>query len=566
MVTPVITAATARPIETSEATGPEVTAEPHQRASRVWGIALFVSLTALYFAVGVILVLRFNVFDTDAASRVANAGFTFMSRYPHLSAIGFVWNPLPTLVEIPFVWLSQWWPPLKTHALAGAAQSALFMAGATVMLRAIAIDRGVGNGWRRLAVTGFALHPIIIIFGQSGMSEAAEIFCLLWAIRYLLLWMDRGLITDLTWAAIAFGVGYLARYELVVAASGAALFVGLVTFFRTQNGQRLTSAALMVLVTILPIAVAFVVWALLGWVLADELFAQLSSRYGNAAQVASWVERQGGVRPPTSQWPVISGRLFAMQPLVVLAAGLAVLIVFLRKRYEMLIPLAIIGPILVFAVYGQRAPTTFGFFRFYITAIPLVACIALVCWRRTTSAEQTGRGSQLAGAILISASIVLATPVTTAAMLTPRIGDIQQFALNSVFFPDRFNTAQTWYRRINVNGRQAAKFFDDQRLQAGAVLMDTANSWGIWLASDNPKQFVITSDYDFTQALNRPSEAGVKYILISSPNHYNADALNIRYPTLWETGAGLGKPVFSVSGADGIEAFRIYEVVKPPSE
>ena len=535
------------------------------QVSRWWGVTLFVSLTGLYFTVGVVLMLRYNLFDTDAASRVANAGFTFMSRDPHLSAIGFVWNPLPAVVEIPFVWLSQWWPPLKTHTLAGAAQSSLFMAGAVVMLRSIAMDRGMGAGWRRLIVAGFALHPVIIIFGQSGMSEAAEIFCLLWAIRYLLLWMETALITDLAWAAVALGVGYLARYELVVAACGAALLVGVVTVSRTQNGHRLTTAALVVLILLLPITVAFVVWALSGWVLADELFAQLSSRYGNAAQVSSWVERQGGVRPPTSPWPVVAGRLFAMQPMVLLATGIAIYLSLSRKRYELLVPLAVIGPIRIFAVYGQRAPTTFGFFRFYITAIPLVACIAVVCWRRAATPPKPDRAARLVGGFLVCTSVLVAIPVTSVAMLDRRIGDIQlQFGLNSLIFPERFTTADTWYRRINVNGRQAAKFFDDQHLPPGSVLMDTANSWGIWLASNNPKQFVITSDYDFIEALNRPWDKGIKYVVISSPNHYNADALNVRYPSLWETGAGIGRPALSVSGADGVEAYRIYEMIEPP--
>ncbi len=548
-----------------------ITASDQNRVSRWWGVALFASLAGVYFTIATVLVLKYSLIETDAASRVANAGFAIASRYPHLSAIGFVWNPLPSVVEIPFVWLSQWWPPLKTEALAAAAQSSLFMAGAVVMLRAIAMDRGVSRGWRRLAVAAFALHPVIVIYGQSGMSEAAEIFCLLWAIRYLLLWLENGLIIDLAWAAVALGVGYLARYEFVVAACGAAAFVGAVTLVRTPPGRRLTSAALTVLITVLPVTVAFVIWALSGWVLADELFAQLSSRYGNAAQVATWVERQGGVRPSWSAWPVIAARLFSMQPLVVLAAGIAVSISLLRKRYDLLVPLAVIAPILIFAVYGQRTPTTFGFSRFYITAIPLVACIALLCWRRNHAAPgpdgRRSRTPQLIGAALITATVLISIPVSAMATLDSRIGDQQiQFGIGSVLFPDRFDTADIWFRRIYANESQAANFFDDQRLPAGAVLMDTANSWGIWLTSNNPKQFVITSDYDFTEALNSPWEHGVKYIVISSPNHYNADALNIRYPTLWETGAGIARPVMSVSGADGVEAYRVFEIFEPPGD
>src|SRR5688572_23128027 len=77
------------------------------------GAVLFWLLSMGYFVVGAVLMLRYNIFEPDAPNRVANAGFALHSRDPHLSAIGFVWNPLPSLVELPLVWLSQWWPILK---------------------------------------------------------------------------------------------------------------------------------------------------------------------------------------------------------------------------------------------------------------------------------------------------------------------------------------------------------------------------------------------------------------------------------------------------------------------
>lgn len=557
-----------RPFGTVQADGHEAAdADPDEesspRTSRWWGVALFASTATFYFGVGALLILRYNVFDPDAPSRVANAGLTFMSRYPHLSAIGFVWNPMPSLVEIPFVWLSQWWPPLRTRALAGTVQSALFMAGAVVMLRVIATDRGMGSGWRRLAIAGFALHPVIIVYAQSGLSEAAEIFSLLWAVRYLLRWMDSRLPKDLTWAGIALAVGYLSRYEIVVATAGAVALVGVIVIFRSPAGQRLTSTAIPVMVLVLPIAATFVVWAIIGWVLAGELFAQLSSRYGNAAQVANWVEANGNVRPAFAAWPVIAGRLLGTQPLVLVAAGIAVAIGVFRKRYDLLVPVVTMGPILAFAAYGQHAPTTFGFVRFYITAIPLVTCIAILCWIPSDDSNAFAGARRIGMALC--ASIFLTMPITAVAMRDPSIGDTQiQLGVTSVLFPDKTHSHDSWYRRLNINESETAKFLDDQHLEPGTVLMDTANTWGIWLRSNNPKQFVLTSDYDFTVKLNRPWNLGVKYIVVTAPDNYNADAVAIRYPKIWETGAGIGIPVLSVADAKGYDAYRIFQVVKPP--
>ena len=87
-----------------ERVAPQVTVEaPRRRRS---GTLLFSALAMLYFAIGYLLVMRYNLFDPDATSRVANADYVISSRDPHLSAIGFVWNPLPSLVE------GKYWPPV----------------------------------------------------------------------------------------------------------------------------------------------------------------------------------------------------------------------------------------------------------------------------------------------------------------------------------------------------------------------------------------------------------------------------------------------------------------------
>lgn len=551
----------------SVAGDPAPAAEPR----RAWGIGLFVALSILYFAVGAVLVLQFNMFDPDAPSRVANAGYVVMSRHPHLSAIGFVWNPLPSMVQIPMLPFSQWWPELKTHGLAGVMQSALFMAAAAVMVRRIALDRGVGKAWRWLAVGCFALQPMIIIYGASGMSEAAHIFCLLWCVRHLLQWVRLERVGDLAWAGVALGLGYLCRYETVPAACGAALLVGAFAFHAARRSQRVNNAILCVIIVLFPLATAFIVWALTSWVVSGELFATLSSQYGNDSQVSAAAERGGPFGEAASKdWVVIAARLLGMQPFVVLAVAVAVAHSVLRRRADALVPVAVLGPVLAFAVWGQYTSSTFGWFRFYLLAVPLVICVALALWEPgSTGKDVRSRAENVAaraGAVLLCVSLMIGIPVTLAAMADERIGNQQlQFGLRSLVDPERYPPEEQWYRRLMVNDRALADYFDRKRLPDGAVLMDTFNTWGVWLASDRPRQFVITSDYDFAAALNRPWDFGVRYIVASNPNISNADALNLRYPTLWQDGAGLGTLVHSVYGATGDERFRIYRTTGRPA-
>lgn len=538
---------------------------------RRWAVVLFATLMALYFVIGTVLIMRYNMFDPDATSRVANAGYVSFSRQPHLSAIGFVWNPLPSLVEIPVLQFSRWWPELKTHGLASVVQSSAFMAGAALMVRRIALDRGMGTVWRWAAIICFALQPMIIIYGASGMSEAAETFFLLWAVRHLMQWLGDDRIGDLVWAGIALGLGYLARYEVVPAACGAAALVAVVAFRRSRQSGRFDSVILAVMIVMFPLVCALSTWAVTGWIVSGELFATLSSQYGNGSQVAGAMERAGPLAQAASDdWVVIGARLLGMQPFVVLATAGAVALAVLRRNLATVVPVAVFAPVLAFAAWSQFSSTTFGWFRFYLLAIPLVVCIALSFWTPSDSTRPSRwRADDVVsriGAGLLTASLLIGVPVTVHAMLDERIGNQQlQFGLKSLLDPQKYPPSEQWYRRLMVNDRSLADYFDRRNLPDGSVLMDTFNTWGIWLSSDDPKQFVITSDYDFNAVMNRPWDFGVRYIVASNPTISDADALNVRYPTLWKDGAGLGTLVHSVYGATGDERFRVYRITGRPT-
>ncbi|WP_264071419.1 hypothetical protein [Mycolicibacterium komossense] len=545
---------------------------PPPAPSRRWGVALFVFFAAVYGGVGALLTLRYGLIDADGISRVANAGYVLMSRDPHLSAIGFVWNPLPSLVEIPLLKFSQWWPELRTQGLAAVIQSALFMAGGALMVRRIALDRGVGAGWRSIAVICFALNPVIIIYGGSGMSEAAEAFTTLWCVRYLLLWLQSRRTGDLAWAGVALGVGYLARYEVAVTACGVGLLVAIVEFLRSRRESRISSAVLSVVIVLFPFGVAFVVWALTGWIVNDTLFATLTSKYGNGSQIAESISRSVVLAQAGDQsWTLISARLLAMQPFVGIAVILGVVTSMLGRKFDALVPVAVFGPVLAFAAWGQHTSTTFGWFRFYLLAIPLVACVALTCWNAAGSTKappwRLTTAEAKAGAVLLTASLLIGFPVTAKSMLNQDIGNQQlQFGLNSLLDPQNNRPEDQWYRRMLNNERLLADYLDSKKLPNGSVLMDTFHGWGIWLASDDPKQFVVTSDYDFRAALNRPWDFGIQYIVDSNPAHSAANAVNLRYPSFWYDGAGIATMVYSGRGDTGDERWRVFKVVKPTSK
>jgi hypothetical protein len=391
-------------------------------------------------------------------------------------------------------------------------------------------------------------------------------FCVLWCVRYLMRWCSTRQVGDLAWAGIALGVGYLARYEIVPAALGAAALVAVLTWRRSQPDVRRDSTAMNVAVIVFPIATAFLAWAVTGWIINNEFFATMSSQYGNSSQVAGRLAQQGG--DAGSAWPVVASRLFGMQPLTGIAVAVAVVVAATRKRVAALVPVVVFGGTLAFAAVAQLNSMTFGWFRFYLLAIPLVICVALACWGEAVAKRQrtVTAPARWPAAALLTASLVVAIPVTTPLIVDEDIAYGQlEAGFVSLVDPVGHRPHEDPARRRLLSERQLAQWFDSKDLPEGSVLMDTFLAWGIWLSSDHPEQFVITSDYDFAAALNRPWDFGIRYIVVTNPERNVADAINRRYPTLWADGAGIASWVFSADGPTPDEMFRVYRTTGRPA-
>ncbi len=531
---------------------------------------LFVVLFLGYLVVGCVMILRYNITEGDGISRVANAGYALYSKDPHLSAMGFVWGPLPSLLELPVLQLSGWWPELRTRGLAGVVQSAAFTAGCAVLVRLIAVDRSVGARWNWVAVGCFALNPMIVIYAGTGMSESAMLFCILWAVRYLLRWLDEPRVFDLMSVGLALAVGYLVRYETLIAGAGTAALVAGTVFLRTPRDERVPATALSVLVVLFPVGVTFLVFAAAGWIMTAEAFAIISSDYGNANQIQVALER--GFTTVYTDGNLLAHRLFSIQPLLGVALILAVAWAASMRKIDSLVPVGAFGAVLAFAAWGQISGSTFGWFRYFMAAIPLVIVIALVFWAPTGGAGERSpedvRWARL-GAALLGGSFLVGIPVTARALLDPdiNIGATSVVGVASVVNPARYPPEKQFDRRVGIDDSLVADYLDAKELPRGSVLLDTFQTWWLWLSSDNLEQFVITSDYDFVAALNRPWESGVRYIVLTNPDtNVAVDAITRRYPTLWDDGAGMGLLVFSAPGPDGRERYRVYRLTEPPEE
>ena len=113
-----------------------------------------------------------------------------------------------------------------------------------------------------------------------------------------------------------------------------------------------------------------------------------------------------------------------------------------------------------------------------------------------------------------------------------------------------------------------AATIDNLDLRQSSVITDTVYGFAIVAASRHPRNFVVPSDPDFVRLLNNPAANGVKYLLAVPPTGRGvSDALNQRYPTLYDTGADVATLELEIpNDGDGQPNWRLYRVNEPVPE
>jgi hypothetical protein len=162
--------------------------------------------------------------------------------------------------------------------------------------------------------------------------------------------------------------------------------------------------------------------------------------------------------------------------------------------------------------------------------------------------------------------VATAIPVTAVGMTSPKYAP-QEFALGSVVDPRPDSADQKYLDEQRIvrsfsTERALAQYLDGMDLPDGAVLCDTVYGFAVVVQSTRPRQFVIPSDRDFAQLLNDPVGGGVQYFLTVPPaGRGQADAINQRYPTIYENGAQIAVLTLEArnQGAD-LPDWRLYRL------
>ncbi len=542
--------------------------------------SIFFVCLAVYIAVGYWLQIQNGFIMGDTLSRVSSTRSVLFSRDPHLAALGFIFTPVAAMVQIPAVWLSPLFPEITARAFSGTLMSALFMSGAAVQIFSMGADRGLPRAYSLTITALFALNPMIVFYGSNGMSEAPFIFFMTWAVRRLIMWMVDDDVHHLVAAGgVAMGLAYLTRYDALATVGAAGLVVGITTYLRARPAPRVHRAVMDMLIVSGPGIAAFLGWAAAGWLITGEAFAQFTSQYGNAAIL----EQSGMTAPNTLEAVGFAGAcVMFLAPTLLPLTLWALMQRWGRPNWQMLVvPLAMYGAVLAFQALSYAQGSTFPFLRFFIIAIPMAATLALLGVPDGVFARPKRRGKfapavtepapqrrSAATYVAVAATLAIGIPVTVLGMSLPDYAP-QEYGLAAVLAPDpddvteRAATEQRIARTFGTE-RRIADYLETLDLPDSSVITDTVYGFGIIAASPRPRVFVIPSDPDFTELLNDPAGNGIRYLLSVPPTgRGSSDALNLRYPTLYETGAEIASLELEIpNDGDGQPDWRLYRIAE----
>lgn len=530
------------------------------------GLLLFFFSATAYLSVAAEMVSRRVIF-ADGLSRVANGYFVLFSRDPHLPAVGFVWNPLPSLALLPLLLFRGVFPSLVRDGFAGDIESALFMAGTVALLASSLARLGLRRLPRLALVALFALHPLILTYAGNGESEAALLFFLLLAVHSLLGWLSEQHPGRLVSTGLALGLAYLSRYEAVAPALGVVALVAGVTYLQTHGNRalRVRFALNDVALVGLPFVFAFGLWAVSSRVLVHAWFPTFSSEYGNAAQVrqaAGYITGGTGSTLPAALHYAAS-QLFGLEPLV-LPLLLAVAVLAIRRRdWLALAAPTVLGAVLAFDNLAFLAGSSFGWLRFQITVVPLTVLLCGTLLRYVPQRSTANQGPCIlwrAVTPLGVLALAVALPLAGKTLTDHSLAREETSTMLAAIAPQLATADDRRHLRIFQTEKQIAADLDALHLPDSSVLTDSAYAFPTILASQHPRQFVITSDRDFRSSVADPVGRQIRYLLVPQPTWAPIDALQRARPDLYRNGGGISTVVMTWHGTSYNGDWRLLKI------
>jgi surface antigen len=514
---------------------------------------VFLVVFAATFAFGVWMSARGFRWN-DAMARAASALAVVQGPDAKLANIGFVWPPLPTLLDSIGALFYPIWPRVVSGGFSATLTTASCAGATAALLLATARRLGLSNrlGWTFALLV--ATNPILFLYASNGMPEGVALPFLTGAVCCLTLFWHTGqrLWIAATGVALAFGVATIYQGVAYGAAVYAALVGGILWSSEARacapqgRARAIEGLGLMLVV---PPAFVGLLWIGANAVIMGNPFDFVSGAYG----YGSFQGRSDGVHQLVTgdfvgALALVGERVFPF--LIPLAFVLAVRLVDGRLRRINSLSLLVLG---LSVPLGMVVPmallgSPMGFLRYLIFPLFVAAGWGLY--------EITLSNRRRRAVALIVAGWLVAFPAEVWVMSDARLAPEEEPELTALM------KGADGQDSIGMR-TPVARYLDAHVLSDGRnLLLDSVaggSSIAVQIKPAHRGQLILTADRRFKRALARPGSHDVGYFLTPDPSGSPNAAINRIYPALWNgqlPGFRLVKTL-----ATPLEKWRIYAVI-----
>ncbi|OCN00285.1 hypothetical protein A7X67_09475 [Clostridium sp. W14A] len=501
-------------------------------------LAVAVILFVLETAYGIYQAMILQTLPADSISRVANAYYVIAVKPPRLSSMGLIWNPLPSLLELPLVSVSFLWKPLVSRGIASCVITAMFSSlSAAVLLRTFFWFQ-VSGVYAMLFTLIYAFHPYIFYYGSNGMSESMFIFFIIYCICNLTLWFRFAKGNYIVRMAFGLAGGFLVRYEAIPFAIGLGLCVILNILFNskekaywfTKDYKREKFYYLEATLTMLytPAVYTGIIWILLCWIIEGNPFYFLNSNYSNQAQSENAV----GVSTVPQLVQYVA---FRAMPFLILFFAILLYRLIQRKiaRYDVLCLICLVMSLLGFHTLMFWRGSSFGWLRFFCYSLPICsAWIPYECYALSNANVVKGEHETYPQQLLRQAKKKNKNAFHLSVLLLVAFV-ISSFLLNQVM---EGRAISDYEGSTHGKEYQIANYINE-KIPEKRILTDVFTTYYVALNTDHFQNLIVSSSQNFKQCVADPIGNEVDYILVPDPKLAENDAINRQYPDIYNHGA-----------------------------
>ncbi|WP_157519866.1 hypothetical protein [Nocardioides dokdonensis] len=480
---------------------------------RPWeSLLVFVLFTAAYTWFGYWLVVQQHVVGFETLDRLNRALMIWHNDPAKLSALGFDYPPLATLLVSPLTIV----PALARSLVIVPLASALFAAFTMVVLNTMLRRAGVVAALRVPVLVALGANPLLALYAAGGARHIIWLCFVVTALGALFAWYVTADVRFVMIAGLAYSVAALAGYSSLLWFLVSAVLVGAVLARMGADGTEVEGTTIGFAA---PTVYVIALWTVFNLVLLGNPISWITSASDASTALTetfTFVElarRTGEL--------VLFGAPIAIVVLpALLFAGLARANTF-ALWLGVLLAVAVLSPGFAVVLGLSDSPMAMR------NALPvlLLATVGAI-WL----ARSSGSSATLVSALLV-VGLLLSVPWTFQAMKTYRYQSLESTFAAALSTGQSQEGARTLDDQVVgvVDEQAMAAFLRDNVERPGSILTDNAQTYAVMLFTGQPDLFfdrVDESDGPWQEAAADPVEH-VDYLLLSTGG---GDLLSERYP------------------------------------